>query len=222
MGIFDRLKRLARAEINEMKRVLSDDDDDPRAAAQREEDERQRMIREAEDELARAEDGVLAAEIEAGAALWGHPDAPNAPNAPLPPRAPDASSGPNAPLDVERGASLWGPEPGLFEVPGAPRPPDAGVAPERPAGPSGEPPRPPYESRTHAFPREVRDAYAVLELPLGSDRPSVEAAFRDLLHRYHPDKHAGDARRESVAHELTIRIREARDVLLAWLSQAGR
>lgn len=213
MGIFDRLKRLARAEINEMKRVLSDGDEDPRAAAAREESDRERLIREAEEELARAEDDVLAAEIEAGASLWGHADAPNAPFAP---------NAPNAPLpadDLERGASLWGPEPGLFEVPGAPRPVGAGVAPE---APTHEPLRPPYESRTHAFPREVRDAYAVLELPLGSDRAAVDAAFRDMLHRYHPDKHVGDPRREGVAHELTIRIREARDVLFAWLSQTGR
>lgn len=191
MSIFDRIKRLARAEISEMKRVLSDRDApadtraDPRGDSG--ESERQRAIREAEEELARADDDVLAAEIEAGAALWG-----------------DASAPPSRP-DVADGAALWG-----HDEPAA----------ARDAPRTARPTTSPYEGRTHAFPREIRDAYAALELPLGSPREAVEQAFRDMLHRYHPDKHAGDQRRQAMAHELTIRIREARQLLTSWLAGA--
>ncbi|MFO0745614.1 MAG: J domain-containing protein [Myxococcota bacterium] len=185
MGIFDRLKRLARSEITEMKRVLSERDDptSPRAEAEREEDARRRAIREAEAELARDEHDSLADEIEAGAALWRSAD----------------DDAPGARPDLDRGASLWG---------------DGGAAEVEPPRTSGR-----YDARNHAFPREVRDAYAALELPLGGTRADVERAFREMLHRYHPDKHAGDARRQALAHDLTIRIREARDVLATWLDR---
>ena len=91
---------------------------------------------------------------------------------------------------------------------------------DRDAPRTARPTTSPYEGRTHAFPREIRDAYAALELPLGSPREAVEQAFRDMLHRYHPDKHAGDQRRQAMAHELTIRIREARQLLTSWLAGA--
>ena len=192
MSWFDRLKRLARAEINEIKRVLADRDDggapggpDGKRGGPPGETDRERAIREAEEELARAEHDVLAAEIDAGASLWGAGAAG--------PVAEPASS-----VDIERGAALWG-----------------AAGDEEPA--RVEPVAKPYESRTHAFPREVRDAYAALEIPLGADRETVERAFREMLHRYHPDKHAGDARREELARDLTIRINDARHVLHKWL-----
>lgn len=175
MGLFDRLKRLARAEISEMKRVLSDGEaSDARARAggraEDPEEARRRAIREAEDELART-----------------HPLDRDEYDEPV-----------DAPLsDLEAGAALW-----------------------RDTGRETEPSPPRHEHRTHAFSREVRDAYAALELPLGAQRAEIDRAFRDMLHRYHPDKHANDPRRQALAHDLTIRIREARDVLVTWLERA--
>lgn len=67
------------------------------------------------------------------------------------------------------------------------------------------------------FTQEIRLAYAALELPLGADRDRVQKAYRAMLSRYHPDKHAHNPELLHAANELTRRVREARDVLLAWL-----
>jgi DnaJ-domain-containing protein 1 len=179
MGIFDRLGRLARAEVSELKRVLREAKDESLPDPEAEEAERRRLIAEAEAELARAEGDLLAAEIEAGAAAWGRP----------------ASEAAGASDALERGADLW-----AAREPGTPQ--------------SARP------GRTHAFPRDVREAYATLELPLGADREAIEAAYRTLLQRYHPDRHAQSPHLLQVATELTIRMREARDRLLAWLEGA--
>lgn len=194
MSIFDRLGRLARAEINEMKRVLAERDE-PRLDTdafdrfEQSEADYQRSIADAEAELARDEADQLA---ERGASIWGNPSGVTGQRA-----------------DLERGASMWGP------------------AADEPAQPTQPPPRTkhdraatqPYEGRTNVFPREVREAYAALELPLGADREQVDRAFRELLHRYHPDKHMNDSRRHQMANDLTIRIREARDILMTWVTR---
>lgn len=72
------------------------------------------------------------------------------------------------------------------------------------------------------YPKDVRDAYAALELPLGSDREAVKKAYRELLRRYHPDKHQADAARAGVATELTRQLTEAQARVLAWLDAQGR
>ncbi|MGM0577200.1 MAG: J domain-containing protein [Myxococcota bacterium] len=78
-------------------------------------------------------------------------------------------------------------------------------------------PEPP--PRRPTYPPEVREAYAVLEIPLGSDRETVRAAYRRQLRVHHPDRHAhhGDEARERRAHERTMRIREAWERLDDWL-----
>jgi len=183
MGIFDRIGRLARSEVSELKRVLRDGREDaelPGGLSELEADERerQRLIAEAEAELARDEGDPLAAEIEAGAAIWGAPE----------------PVGTAVASEVERGAELWS----HAEIPRAN----------------------PRTGRVDTFTREVREAYAALELPLGADRAAIEASFRMLTQRYHPDRHAQAPHLQHAATELTIRIREARDLLLAWLEGA--
>lgn len=69
---------------------------------------------------------------------------------------------------------------------------------------------------TTVYPQEIRLAYAALELPLGADKGQVQRAYRDMLSRYHPDKHAQNPQLQQAANELTRRIREARDTLVAW------
>ncbi|HRE92438.1 MAG TPA: J domain-containing protein, partial [Myxococcota bacterium] len=71
--------------------------------------------------------------------------------------------------------------------------------------------------RTETFPREVREAYAVLELPLGADRSRIDQAFKALVQRYHPDHHAGQPELQRTAAELTIRLTDARELLYSWL-----
>jgi hypothetical protein len=190
MGIFDRLGRMARAEVSELKRVLREArEQDEDGTADADERERQRLITEAEAELARAEGDVLAAEIEAGAAAWGgEPASPGDP-------------------EIARGADLWA----------RPGDRDAAVDVEHLRS---APPASARQARVGVFTREVREAYAALELPLGSDRAAIETAFRALTLRYHPDRHAQSPQLQRTATELTIRIREARDLLLAWLEGA--
>lgn len=192
MSVFDRLRRLGRAEIGAMKRALGSAEvaaegvDELEGRVGRfddyEADELSyaRDVASAEAELIRDLEGPDALgrtidEVEAGAALWG-----------------GAAGAGAVDQEMARGASLW--------------------------GHAATPPRPSDPGRTTTFPREVRDAYAALELPLGADREAVEAQFRVLLSRYHPDRHAGSPHLERTAHELTIRIGEARGLLLAFLA----
>lgn len=197
MGIFDRIGRVARSEVSELKRVLRDGEratagavDDGWAMDER---ERDRLIAEAEAELARgAGADPLAEEIDrmgtfdpaVGAAAWGAAREEVGATTPATPISDDP--------EIARGADLWG-------QPAAPR----------------------REARAHSIPREVREAYAALELPLGADRDAVNEAYRVLIQRYHPDRHAQAPHLQRAATELTIRIREARDRLLAWLDGAA-
>ncbi len=170
MGIFDRIGRMARAEVSELKRVLRDAD---QARLDPDEQQYQRDIAAAEAELARDSDfDALAAEIDGGASAWGAPSD-----------------------DIERGADLWAR--------------GGAEAPE---------PKPAHrDARVGAFTREVREAYATLELPLGADRAAIDEAYRAMLQRYHPDRHAQSPHLLKAATELTIRIREARELLVTWL-----
>ncbi len=78
-----------------------------------------------------------------------------------------------------------------------------------------------HTEHTGAWPREIRRAYAALEVPLGSDAETVRAAHRKMLKRYHPDRHHGDDAKEDVANELTRRLGEARDRIVVFLEARG-
>jgi DnaJ-class molecular chaperone len=70
-----------------------------------------------------------------------------------------------------------------------------------------------------AWPQEIREDYAALELPLGADHEAVKSAYRDLMRRYHPDRHAGDPSKADLANELTVRIRASYERLDAYLKR---
>jgi len=83
------------------------------------------------------------------------------------------------------------------------------------------PPAPEAERRTPvaeeaAPPEAVRKAFAALELPLTASADDVRRAWKTLLARYHPDRHARDPELERTATELSRRLTEARDRALAW------
>ncbi len=48
--------------------------------------------------------------------------------------------------------------------------------------------------------------YANLEVPYGSELAAVEAGWKRLLSRYHPDRHAMDPERARVADELVKQL----------------
>ncbi|MCA9514742.1 MAG: J domain-containing protein [Myxococcales bacterium] len=172
-NIFERLARLARAEFNHMKAVISDRDDD---ATDETKQERLERLRRAKADLEAAEAELKRAQEADGASAWG--------------------SGGGRDESLEAGASAWG---------------RAEPAPERQ----------PTRGAAVVFTQEVRLAYAALELPLGSDRDAVDKKYRELLSRYHPDKHAQRPELQSAANELTRRLREARETLHGHLDRAG-
>lgn len=66
---------------------------------------------------------------------------------------------------------------------------------------------------------EIRRYYANLELPIGASADEVKAAYRRLMRRYHPDRHATDPARAKVANELAQELRRAYEGLMAHLGE---
>ena len=71
--------------------------------------------------------------------------------------------------------------------------------------------------RRDDVPEDVRRFYGNLELPIGASADEVKAAYRRLMRRYHPDKHALDPAQAKVATEISQQLREAYDGLLRYL-----
>jgi len=244
MSIFDRLGRMARSEVSEMKRVLRE----ARAEGRRgdagldpfgDDLSYQADIAAADAELARdlgdPLSDVFARELgtPSSSGGWGATDMARGANlwASTPPPVATSDAG----REASRGGTRWGDRapaseprvgdkplaPGWIEVPTS-KPsqnpwsnPQSGATTE-PTRPAPEPTRP-APGRTETFPREVREAYAVLELPLGSDRNRIDQSFRALLRRYHPDLHVGQPELQRTATELTVKLGTARDLLYGWL-----
>lgn len=68
------------------------------------------------------------------------------------------------------------------------------------------PPRPPEERPQDP---QVAEWYANLEVPYGSDLDTVTRAWKRLMARYHPDRHAKDAELDARATELTQALNRA-------------
>lgn len=199
MGIFDRLGRVARSEVTEMKRVLREAREERRPSGDPWDDQASYAadIAAADAELARDLGDPLSDVFARELAVGSRPDD-----------------------DMARGASLWGqsaPEPAPSAAPTIDAKPVAPGWVDIPNPWARAEPTAPRPGRTETFPREVREAYAVLELPLGADRSRIEQAFRALVQRYHPDLHAGQPDLQKTATELTIKLRDARELLFAWL-----
>ena len=65
-----------------------------------------------------------------------------------------------------------------------------------------------------AHSRELQDAFAALEVPIGSDWETSHRAFRRMAQKYHPDKWHNDPKRE-VAEALFNKINQAFDLIKA-------
>jgi len=66
---------------------------------------------------------------------------------------------------------------------------------------SAPPPR-----RPAAPPDEVRQAYAALEVPYGSDFATVRKSYRALMRKYHPDRHTQSPDKQKTANELAQKL----------------
>ncbi len=76
---------------------------------------------------------------------------------------------------------------------------------------AGEPPPPRGE-------KSIREYYANLEVPYGSDLETVKESYRALMRRYHPDKHSSSPEMEAIATELTQEITRAYRAIESYLS----
>lgn len=59
----------------------------------------------------------------------------------------------------------------------------------------------------------LREAYQALEVPYGSDWDTIKASYRKLIRLYHPDKHAGDEKKQASATKVMQKLNEAYDLL---------
>jgi len=73
-------------------------------------------------------------------------------------------------------------------------------------------------TRSAEVPREVRQAFFDLEVPVGSKLEEVRRSYRRLLLRYHPDRHESDQERRRTAIEITQRLSMAYSRITAYYS----
>ena len=66
---------------------------------------------------------------------------------------------------------------------------------------------------------EIRQAYARLEVPFGSDLETVRQSYRRLMRRYHPDRHANDPERERLATEISQKLTVSYNLLVNYLGR---
>ena len=64
-------------------------------------------------------------------------------------------------------------------------------------------------SRMTGHQQKIAQYYANLEVPYGSDLATVRTAWKNLLKKYHPDKHYQDEEKKKKATILTQKINEA-------------
>ncbi len=67
--------------------------------------------------------------------------------------------------------------------------------------------------------QQIAQYYANLELKNGASLEDVRAAYRSMMKKYHPDKHAGDPERHKAATELAQSLTRAYRALVEHLSK---
>jgi DnaJ-domain-containing protein 1 len=85
--------------------------------------------------------------------------------------------------------------------PSAPPPPNSG----RTSGRDGH--RPPPRPSGHGDP--IARAYASLEVKPGSDFDTVRRAYRNMMRKYHPDRHTASPEKQKAANELAQKLTDA-------------
>ena len=69
----------------------------------------------------------------------------------------------------------------------------------------------------NASDKTLRDYYANLEVPYGSDFETVKASYRRLMRKYHPDKFAHDGSMEGLSTQLTQELTRAYQAIESYL-----
>jgi DnaJ-domain-containing protein 1 len=94
---------------------------------------------------------------------------------------------------------------------GGPPPPRPGAT-----GGSSHAGRPPRPGSTEAH---LADWYRVLNLTADADLAQIKTAYRQMMRKYHPDMHAGNPQKQKAATELSMRVTEAYNGLVAHLEK---
>ncbi len=56
-------------------------------------------------------------------------------------------------------------------------------------------------------------SYLILGVPYGATLLEVKHAYRQLMRRYHPDRHTADPEQQAIAHEMSQRIIKAYEII---------
>lgn len=59
----------------------------------------------------------------------------------------------------------------------------------------------------------IAEYYKVLDLPYGASFEEVKKSYRQLMRKYHPDRHTGDPKKQKAANELSVRVTQAYNAL---------
>jgi len=78
---------------------------------------------------------------------------------------------------------------------------------------TGRPPRP---GSTEA---QLVEWYRILDLKPGAEVAEIKGAYRQLMRKYHPDRHVGNPQKLKAANELTMRVNTAYNGLMSHLEK---
>lgn len=62
-------------------------------------------------------------------------------------------------------------------------------------------------------PAAIKKAYAALDVAPGAEIDEVKSAYRKLMRKYHPDRHAGSPEKQKAAHNVSLKLTEAYETL---------
>lgn len=66
---------------------------------------------------------------------------------------------------------------------------------------------------------QLAEWYRVLDLTAGADMTQIKSAYRQMMRKYHPDMHAGNAQKQRAANELSLKVSTAYNGLVANLEK---
>ncbi len=75
-----------------------------------------------------------------------------------------------------------------------------------------------YQARSSGGPKTLRDYYANLEIPFGSDLHTAKESYKRLMRKYHPDRHSESPEMEALATDLSQEITRAFQAIESYLT----
>ena len=66
---------------------------------------------------------------------------------------------------------------------------------------------------------KIAQYYKVLDLPYGAEFAEVKKSYRQLMRKYHPDRHMGNPKKQKAATELSMRVTQAYNALDEYLNK---